>query len=58
MIGKARCQNCNKGLGMFEENTFRYNPKEVASICQGIGDDSSLVTLQCPDCGCTIQVIV
>jgi hypothetical protein len=50
------CQNCLKKLAERENNTLSYNPSEINNMVQEITTDEVLITLQCPDCGCLLQI--
>ena len=55
---EIRCQNCQTTLGRFgkDDRALRYFPCDVSSLSFGIDADHTLITLQCPHCGCTVQV--
>lgn len=53
---KIICQNCFEILADRSGDTFRYDPYEVEAIMQELSEDSTLITLSCPKCGCMVQV--
>lgn len=53
------CQNCYKVIGQkIEDNGIKYVPYEINSLSQEIDKDTVLKTLQCPKCGCCVQIKV
>jgi len=55
------CQNCTRVLARLIKdadcNKLSFKPGIVQSITQPVGNDSTLITLVCPDCSCTCQIV-
>lgn len=56
-----RCQHCNETLAHVKINEeggkeVSYKPSEVQGFSQELDKDSSLITFQCPKCGCMLQI--
>lgn len=57
MIRIIKCQNCIEELGQIDDvGTITINPQKCETICQGLDEHHSLITFQCPKCGCLLQV--
>jgi hypothetical protein len=55
---KIQCQNCYTTLATLKGNMLEYNPSEVQTMTQSLNDDEILMTLQCSECDCRVQIIV
>lgn len=52
-----RCQNCIEDLGQIDvDGCITIDPQRCETICQEIDEHHTLVTFQCPKCGCLLQV--
>lgn len=51
-----KCQNCKKVLGTNYNDVITYNPSIVQSVVQELTKDTTLITMQCPGCGCLVQI--
>lgn len=56
VMNKILCQNCYAILGEKNRDKIRYSPVEAFDLVQALDDDHVLITLQCPKCGCLVQV--
>ena len=55
-MSKVICQNCFHILADRRKEGIAFDPNKVDSIFQELDRDHTLITLQCPECGCTVQV--
>ena len=55
-IKEIKCQNCEHKLAEKLEDGIKYDPSKIESITQALDGDSILITLQCPVCGCMLQI--
>ncbi len=55
---KIKCQNCNFTLALRNPKDHEITiPSDIDFMIQALGRHTSLVTLQCKNCGCTVQVV-
>lgn len=55
-MAEIKCQNCGEKLAEQVGNSLRFDPNGVGMLTQEITADKTLITLQCPKCGCILQV--
>lgn len=51
-----KCQNCEKILAYKHANKIKYKPCEIDTFVQTVDINTALMTFQCSDCGCILQV--
>ena len=51
-----KCQNCGCELAQKDNENIIFKPSEIQSMAQELSKNLTLITLQCPKCGCTLQI--